>query len=162
MSATPVGFHPTAVGARCLAAPFSLPLHQCLYVGWLKLRLCCWFVGMAGHHFTRHSLLKPWQNCAHPVGADAVVGFQKHDDEFLHWVVLGHHTLGVLITVFFNLVLGWRTAAVFGATGLLWSFRPLIAVVQKMTGGRLWAGLVLSTVCGGLLMTAWIITGQLQ
>jgi len=39
-----IWFHPTAVGAR-------------------------WLAGMVGYHFTRHSLLKPWQNCAHLIDA---------------------------------------------------------------------------------------------
>jgi len=54
-----------------------------------------------------------------------------------------------------NLLFGWNTAVAFGASGLLWSVRPLAAVCAALTGGRLWAGAVLSTLCGGAMLLGW-------
>jgi len=42
MRAGAVRFHPTGMGACCLATSFSLPLHQRLQIGELELQLCRW------------------------------------------------------------------------------------------------------------------------
>jgi len=106
MSADPIRLHPTLVGTCCLTTPFSLPLHQRLPIGWIELLLCGWLAGVARYDFICSRLLRPWRNQAYPIGAGAVAGFQKHNDEFPRWVILGHHAPGVLITLFFNLLLG--------------------------------------------------------
>lgn len=62
-------------------------------------------------------------------------------------------TLGLL----FNLAFGWHTAIAFGATGVLWALAPLIMVSREMLGGRLWAGIVMSTLCGGLILVGWAL-----
>jgi hypothetical protein len=59
--------------------------------------------------------------------------------------------------LFFNLAFGWHTAIAFGATGVLWALAPLIMVSREMLGGRLWAGIVMSTICGGLILVGWAL-----
>jgi hypothetical protein len=57
--------------------------------------------------------------------------------------------------LFFNVALGWNTAVAFGASGLLWSIRPLFMVSRNALGDRPWLGLVLSTACGGAMLLLW-------
>jgi len=59
--------------------------------------------------------------------------------------------------LFFNLAFGWHTAIAFGATGVLWALAPLIFASREMLGGRLWAGIVMSTLCGGLILFGWAL-----
>lgn len=62
-----------------------------------------------------------------------------------------------LLGMFFNLAFGWHTALAFGATGVLWALAPLIMASREMMGGRLWAGIVTSTLCGGLILVGWAL-----
>jgi len=70
-----------------------------------------------------------------------------------YFPALVYAALGLL----FNLALGWHTAIAFGATGVLWALAPLIVVSREMLGGRLWAGIVMSTLCGGLILVGWAL-----
>jgi hypothetical protein len=54
-----------------------------------------------------------------------------------------------------NLFLGWNTALAFGATGVLWSLGPNIAVLQEMLAGRLLPSALLATVIGGVTLLVW-------
>ena len=58
-----------------------------------------------------------------------------------------------------NLVAGWNTAVAFGVTGALWAIYPIIAICREMTGDKLAASLVISTVCGGLVLCGWALLG---
>lgn len=60
-----------------------------------------------------------------------------------------------------NLALGWRTSVAFGVTGLLWALGPLMAVNDDLVGGRKGASVVLSIVCGGLVLFGWGLIGRL-
>jgi hypothetical protein len=54
-----------------------------------------------------------------------------------------------------NLILGWNTAIVFGITGLLWALSPLLAIFREMLENRKLAGIVLTTLCGAVMLLAW-------
>jgi len=86
--------------------PFGLPRDQRLHIGQLELRFCRWLAGMVRCTFACHGFLRLPRNCAQPVGAGAVLRFQQHDDELLRRLVLSHHTTGVLVAQFFDLILG--------------------------------------------------------
>ena len=62
-------------------------------------------------------------------------------------------TLGLL----FNIALGWNTSVAFGVTGLLWALMPLLYTTREMLQGKLGAGIVLATICGGLLLFGWAL-----
>lgn len=59
----------------------------------------------------------------------------------------------------FNLAAGWNTAVAFGITGALWALYPVIAIVREMTGEKPAASLVISTVCGALVLSGWALLG---
>ncbi|NPV58272.1 MAG: hypothetical protein HPY75_01260 [Actinobacteria bacterium] len=59
----------------------------------------------------------------------------------------------------FNLATGWYTAVAFGVTGALWALYPMLSIVKEMTGEKLWASLLISTFCGGLVLSAWALLG---
>jgi hypothetical protein len=60
-----------------------------------------------------------------------------------------------------NVALGWNTAVAFGVTGVLWALGPLNAVVQEMAQGKLAVSLLLTTLCGALLLYGWAWLGNL-
>jgi len=65
----------------------------------------------------------------------------------------------VVVGLVFNLVAGWNTAVAFGVTGVLWALYPTLATVREMTGQKLGASLVISTVCGALILCGWALVG---
>jgi hypothetical protein len=54
-----------------------------------------------------------------------------------------------------NLLLGWNTALAFGATGVLWSLGPNIAVLREMLASRLMPSVLLATLFGGVTLLVW-------
>ncbi|MBN1631928.1 MAG: DUF4339 domain-containing protein [Thermoleophilia bacterium] len=60
-----------------------------------------------------------------------------------------------IVGLIFNLAAGWNTSIVFGITGALWAFHPLLGIVKEMTGQKLVASLVFATVCGCLILSVW-------
>lgn len=60
-----------------------------------------------------------------------------------------------------NVALGWNTAVAFGVTGVLWALAPMNAVLQEMARGKLAVGLLLTTLCGALLLCGWAWLGNL-
>lgn len=60
-----------------------------------------------------------------------------------------------VVGLVFNLAAGWNTSIAFGITGALWAFHPLLGILKEITGQKLAASLVLATVCGCLILSAW-------
>jgi hypothetical protein len=54
-----------------------------------------------------------------------------------------------------NIFLGWNTALAFGATGVLWSLGPNIAVLREMLASRLMPSVLLATLFGGVTLLVW-------
>jgi hypothetical protein len=67
------------------------------------------------------------------------------------------YTLSGLI---FSLALGWNTAVAFGVTGVLWALRPNLFTIRQMSGDRVAFSIVLTTVCGALLLAGWALLGR--
>lgn len=67
------------------------------------------------------------------------------------------YTLSGLI---FSLALGWNTAVAFGVTGVLWALRPNLFTIRQMSGDRVAFSIVLTTVCGALLLAGWALLGH--
>lgn len=67
------------------------------------------------------------------------------------------YTLSGLI---FSLAFGWNTAVAFGVTGVLWALRPNLFTIRQMSGDRVAFSLVLTTVCGALLLAGWALLGR--
>jgi hypothetical protein len=65
----------------------------------------------------------------------------------------------VVVGLIFNLVGGWNTSVAFGITGALWALHPLLGILKEMTGEKLAASLVLTTVCGALILSVWAAFG---
>ncbi|MCX6551524.1 MAG: YIP1 family protein [Acidobacteria bacterium] len=59
----------------------------------------------------------------------------------------------------FNLLLGWNTAVAFGVTGLLWSIGPMFATLRETTEGRTGVSVVLSSICGVVMLVGWAVIG---
>ena len=60
-----------------------------------------------------------------------------------------------LLGLLANLLLGWNTALAFGITGVLWALGPMLAAVKELTAGKTWVSIVVSTVCGALVLLGW-------
>ncbi|SHH12941.1 hypothetical protein [Clostridium grantii] len=61
----------------------------------------------------------------------------------------------------FSSLLGWNTAVAFGVTGVLWALRPMMATIRHMTNGNATIGVILSTICGTILLFGWALLSQL-
>lgn len=66
-------------------------------------------------------------------------------------------TLGMI----FSLILGWKTAIAFGASGVLWSIGPMIMVVREMTEEKMILSVSVVTVFACLVLLSWSYFGQL-
>lgn len=64
-----------------------------------------------------------------------------------------------LVGLGFSLGLHWNTAVSFGVTGALWAIGPMMPVNERLTGGRRYPALFLSTLCGGLVLLGWARLG---
>lgn len=58
-----------------------------------------------------------------------------------------------------NLSLQWNTAVAFGVTGLLWALSPVSAAVKQSTNEKIAPAVVLTTLCGALLLAGWAYLG---
>jgi ribosomal protein L40E len=56
-----------------------------------------------------------------------------------------------------NLLFGWNTSVAFGITGALWAMNPMNAAIKEMTAGRTGISIVLTSLCGGLLLFGWAL-----
>lgn len=61
----------------------------------------------------------------------------------------------------FALSLGWNTSVAFGVSGMLIALRPMMAVIRKISG-NLAVGVVLSTICGMVLIFGWALLGLIS
>lgn len=61
-----------------------------------------------------------------------------------------------------NLTLHWNTALSFGATGLLWALGPIFAIIRDTVHNRIGPAVVLSTVCGVLMLMGWTVLGGIK
>lgn len=60
-----------------------------------------------------------------------------------------------LVGIAFSLILGWRTALTFGATGVLWSMGPLMISFRKALKDKLIVAVLLTTLVGAAILFAW-------
>jgi hypothetical protein len=67
-----------------------------------------------------------------------------------------------LLGIIFSAILGWRTSVAFGVTGVLWAFRPNMATIKHMTGGKKIYSLFLTTLCGVILLLGWSLLGKIN
>ena len=58
-----------------------------------------------------------------------------------------------------NLALHWNTALAFGVTGLLWALGPVSAMIRQFTKDKLLPALLLTTLCGALMLGGWALLG---
>ncbi|UWG95887.1 hypothetical protein LPY66_13295 [Dehalobacter sp. DCM] len=65
-----------------------------------------------------------------------------------------------LIGVICSLTLGWNTAVAFGVTGVLWALRPALFTIRQMSGDRIAFSIVLTTLCGAILLFGWAGLGR--
>lgn len=65
-----------------------------------------------------------------------------------------------LTGLIFSLALGWNTAVAFGVTGVLWALRPNLFTIRQMSGDRVAFSIVLTTLCGALLLAGWSLLGR--
>jgi hypothetical protein len=61
--------------------------------------------------------------------------------------------------LFMNLGWHWNTAVAFGVTGLLWALSPVSAAVKQFTNEKTVPALVLTTICGVLMLAGWAYLG---
>lgn len=54
-----------------------------------------------------------------------------------------------------SLLLGWKTALAFGATGVLWTLRPMMAVNDDLVGRHKALSVLLTVLCGALVLFTW-------
>jgi hypothetical protein len=59
------------------------------------------------------------------------------------------------VGLLFNVALGWNTAVSFGVTGVLWALGPMMAVFKDLSGGKTFGSILLSTICGALVLLGW-------
>jgi len=65
----------------------------------------------------------------------------------------------VLMGLIANVLFGWNTSVAFGITGVLWALNPMNAAIKEMTAGKTGMSIVLSSLCGGLLLFGWAFVG---
>ena len=63
----------------------------------------------------------------------------------------------VVIGLAANLLLGWNTSVAFGITGALWAMNPMNVAIREMTAGKTGVSIVLTSLCGGLLLFGWAL-----
>ena len=64
-----------------------------------------------------------------------------------------------LFGLLMNLGWQWNTAVAFGVTGLLWALSPVSAAVKQFTNEKTVPAIVLTTLCGALLLAGWAYLG---
>lgn len=62
----------------------------------------------------------------------------------------------------FSVTLHWNTAVTFGVTGVLWAMGPMTAVFREVSGGKTFGSILLTTICGSLVLLGWgvLATGR--
>lgn len=60
-----------------------------------------------------------------------------------------------LIGLGFSLILGWKTAIAFGATGVLWSMGPLMISLRSASKGDTVMAVILTSLVGAGILFAW-------
>jgi hypothetical protein len=90
-----------------------------------------------------------------PLGVGRPLGWTVRAFGLAYSPVLIYSSIGMLV----SWAVGWQTAVAFGASGLLWSLRPMMVAIQGMTGGRAWVSIFLTTLCGGFLLAVWVLVG---
>jgi hypothetical protein len=83
------------------------------------------------------------------------------------WVI-SSFALGYSVTLIyslcgllFSLAFHWNTAVAFGITGVLWSLRPTLFTIKAMSGDATAFSVVLTTLCGALMLFSWGLLGLL-
>ncbi len=61
----------------------------------------------------------------------------------------------------FSLLLGWKTALAFGATGVLWATGPVIISMRELSGGKTGLSIILATLTSGIILFTWSLFGQI-
>jgi hypothetical protein len=116
-----------------------------LKAGFLALAGGCWgTVGIAA------MAALAWVLCR-PFGSPHSFSWALRSFALGYSPALIYTVLGLLA----NLLLGWNTALAFGATGVLWSLGPNIAVLREMLGERLLPSVLLATLFGGITLLVW-------
>lgn len=66
-----------------------------------------------------------------------------------------------LFGLIFSILLGWKTAVVFGVTGVIWATGPMIHTIHRMTGGKSGLSVFLSTLAGVIILISWSLFGRI-
>lgn len=103
-----IRLNPTAMGTRCLAAWFGLPLHQRLYVGLLWFWPSCLLRSIARSFLTCSVRRKVGRTRTDPVRAGAITAFQEPHDEPLPRIVLGYQAADIVVALLPNLIPGGK------------------------------------------------------
>lgn len=61
----------------------------------------------------------------------------------------------------FSLIFHWNTAVAFGITGVLWSLRPTLFTIKQMSDDATALSVVLTTLCGAIMLFGWGMLGQI-
>jgi len=93
--------------------------------------------------------------CSRPLGCERSLEWTVRAFCLAYTPTLIFCVVGLVI----NLAAGWNTAIAFGVTGVLWALYPVITIVREMTAEKLAASLLISTVCGALVLCGWALLG---
>jgi hypothetical protein len=93
-----------------------------------------------------------------------LIGGRQSPDWMVRAIALSYGSALVYsgVGLVFNLALGWNTSVSFGITGVLWALGPMMAVFKDVSGGRTYGSILMSTICGSLVLVAWgaLATGK--
>jgi hypothetical protein len=65
-----------------------------------------------------------------------------------------------LLGILFSITLGFKTAVAFGVTGVLWALRPSLITIRQMSGDRIYFSIIVTTLCGALILFGWSLLGR--
>jgi hypothetical protein len=92
------------------------------------------------------------------------IGGRQRPDWVVRAIALSYGSALVYsgVGLLFNLALGWNTSISFGITGVLWALGPMMAVFKEVSGGKTYGSILMSTICGSLVLVAWgaLATGK--
>lgn len=89
-----------------------------------------------------------------------VLKFSKSDMSFkstISFVCLSYSAALVygVVGLLFSVILGWKTALSFGATGVLWSLGPLMISLRQALKDKIVVAVILTSLAGAFILFAW-------